>query len=116
MKTREYLLLAAVLTTSITAWGQTNRTAVGSTATNFNGTAISPTELVAPPISTNALQRPRAAHIRTSGVLPMIRRTKNPLQLINPLAPASYGGIPGSEMDNFVSGSPGGVALFRLEF
>ena len=46
----------------------------------------------------------------------MIWQTRKPWQLLNPFAPASYGGVPGIDTGLYVAGQPGGAAFFRLEY
>ena len=58
----------------------------------------------------------RSTHVQYSGVLPSAKRAKNPLQLINPFAPARYGtGMETVSVDP-ITGRAAGVALFRVEF
>jgi hypothetical protein len=55
-------------------------------------------------------------NVSYSGVLPMLARTDNPLQLINPAAPARYGnGFDNVTIDP-VTRRADGIAFFRINF
>ncbi len=72
-------------------------------------------ELLTQPLKPNTIQGLNPA-ITYSGVIPQVVKSDNPLQLINPFAPARYG----SGMDNLdrdiVTGKERGLKLFSLGF
>lgn len=72
-------------------------------------------ELLGPPAGPNTIPGLNPT-ITYSGVIPQAVKTDNPLQLINPFAPAEYG----SGMDNLdhdiVTGKENGLKLFSLGF
>ena len=51
-----------------------------------------------------------------SGVAVQATRTRNVLQLINPLAPASYGSASGNTAHDPVTERPEGIKLFSIAF
>jgi hypothetical protein len=55
-------------------------------------------------------------HVSFTGVLPKLRRAENPLQLINPLAPASYGNGYDNVVINPRTGEMEGIAAFAIKF
>ncbi len=52
----------------------------------------------------------------SDGVIPKIKRTANPLQLINPLAPAEYGNAFDNVAVNPATGRPEGIHIFAIKF
>jgi hypothetical protein len=65
---------------------------------------------------TETAQRLLGLTVRQSGVLPQLARTDNPLQLINPFAPARYGDGTDNVVFNPVTNRPEGIALFSVRF
>lgn len=60
--------------------------------------------------------RPFGLRLQYDGVLPQLRRADNPLQLINPFAPARYGSGLENLVINPISGRPEGICLFAIRF
>jgi|GEM_PF-3438275 hypothetical protein len=54
--------------------------------------------------------------LQTDGVLPQVKRADNPLQLLNPFAPAHYGSGFEHLAINPISGRAEGICLFALRF
>ena len=105
------ILLAGV--TSV-AFGQGQgqvSTTTGAVGTATNATGQVQTELGKP-------RSPRAAPlVPTEGVVQVAVRTRRPLQLINPAAPARYGsGHEHASHDPKDPGKPKGIVLFSLAF
>ena len=51
-----------------------------------------------------------------SGVAVQTAKTRNPLQLINPLAPAAYGSAGDNLAWNPATGAPAGIKIFAVQF
>jgi len=62
--------------------------------------------------------RPETPHSQnTSGVIPRVIRSGNPLQMLNPLAPARYGAAEENVLlDPDAPGKANGINLFSLSF
>ncbi|MCX6903177.1 MAG: hypothetical protein NTW03_06790 [Verrucomicrobia bacterium] len=67
--------------------------------------------------TTNQVQLSRKhPHIVCSGIAVQTATTRNPLQLINPFAPAAYGSGEANTLRNPLSGRPEGLKLFSIGF
>ena len=109
MKTK---ILIACLATGLLTLGQAVR-AAGSPASTPSHTASFEHSHHA-----SEAQRPATffAH-DTSGVIPRAIRGGNPLQMLNPLAPAKYGTAEENVLlDPDVPGKPNGIKLFSISF
>jgi hypothetical protein len=65
---------------------------------------------------TSTLNKAFGIGVNYTGVLPQLRRADNPLQLINPFAPARYGNGYDNVSINPLTGRPEGIALFAIRF
>ena len=72
-------------------------------------------ELLAP-AKPNTIQNPYNSAITYSGIIPQAIKTDNPLQLINPFAPMSYGNGADNLDRDIVTGRPNGLKFFSLGF
>ena len=62
------------------------------------------------------LNRLFGVNVQTTGVVPMALKARNPLQLINPLAPAEYGNGFDNTTEDPQSGRPKGISIFGIKF
>ena len=100
---------------ALAAWAQTNRLEQARPATS-PVPATSPSQGAFNAQSTNTTAAIRVAPRRYTGVVPKIRRAENPLQLINPFAPAEYGNGWDNVAIDPATGRGTGLAIVRIEF
>jgi hypothetical protein len=65
---------------------------------------------------TRTLSRVFGVNLQYEGLLPQIKRADNPLQLINPFAPARYGNAFDNVAVNPVTGRAEGIKIFAVKF
>jgi hypothetical protein len=65
---------------------------------------------------TSTLNKAFGIGVNYTGVLPQLRKADNPLQLINPFAPARYGNAFDNVSVNPLTGRPEGIVLFAIRF
>jgi hypothetical protein len=105
------LLLGLLSLLNCSSWGQTNQAEIPkqNVATPKSTTTIP----IAPPRGTNQIVRKQITY---SGALVQVYKADNPLQLINPFAPASYGSGHANLSIDPVTKKPGGIALLSINF
>ena len=62
------------------------------------------------------LNRLFGVDVQTTGVVPMALKSRNPLQLINPLAPAAYGKGFDNTTEDPHTGRRKGISIFGIKF
>jgi hypothetical protein len=76
-------------------------------------TKTRPLTLVLTPERPNEIVGPRFSY---SGILVQLFKTRNPLELINPFAPAQYGLASDNTAWNVIDGTPAGLKIFSIGF
>lgn len=108
MKT--FIVLLAMAVASV-AWAQT-----GPAGQEFKTVPkVANPEVLTPPLKPNTIQGANPA-VTFSGIIPQAVKTRNPLQLINPFAPASYGNAADNLDRDIITGRPNGLKFFSLGF
>jgi hypothetical protein len=108
MKT--FIVLLA-MTVATAAWAQT-----GPTGQEFKTVPkVANQEALTPPLKPNTIQSANPA-VTYSGIIPQVIKTDNPLQLINPFAPASYGNAADNLDRDIITGRPNGLKFFSMGF
>jgi hypothetical protein len=103
---------------SLTVWGASVAMAQTSPPGEIYKTVpkVPSTEALAPPLKPNTIQNSNNSAITYSGIIPQAIKTDNPLQLINPFAPMSYGNGADNLDRDMVTGRPNGLKFFSLGF
>jgi hypothetical protein len=65
---------------------------------------------------TSTLNKAFGIGVNYTGVIPQLMKADNPLQLINPFAPARYGNAYDNVSINPLTGRPEGIAIFAIRF
>ncbi len=116
------VLLGLISIPHCSLWAQTNQVDIPkqnvptpkSTATIPIAPSTTTTTIpIAPPQGTNRIVRKQITY---SGALIQLYKTDNPLQLLNPFAPASYGSGYANLSIDPVTKKPAGIALFSINF
>jgi hypothetical protein len=105
------LLVAFFSLLNCSSWAQTNQAEIPKqNVVTPKSTATIP---IVPPRGTNQIVRKQITY---SGALVQVYKTDNPLQLINPFAPASYGSGYANLSIDLITKKPQGIALFSVNF
>lgn len=112
------VLLAVSGAAVATSLAQTNQIEIRQPAPNISESPIISPEKVARYVrfQTSVVNRAFGINVTYSGVVPMLYRADNPLQLINPFAPARYGNGFDNVSVNPTTGRVEGVNLFAIKF
>ena len=112
------LLLSALSLAAVSTFAQTNQVEIRQGPATVTEAPIISADKVARYVrfQTEVVNRAFGISVTYSGVVPMISRTDNPLQLINPFAPARYGNGFDNVSVNPTTGRVEGINLFAIKF
>lgn len=89
---------------------------VGKEITTRYAVPAPPRSEIRMPATNNVVRWSKTPGVTYSGVVVQAARTSNPLQLINPFAPASYGHAEANLVRDPITGQPDGIKLFSIGF
>ena len=117
MKTLMLLSVMSCMAAGI-AQAQTNKVDIRQAPATLNEAPIISAEKVARYVrfQTGVVSRAFGINVSYGGVVPMLYRADNPLQLINPFAPARYGNGFDNASINPITGRIEGVNIFAIKF
>ena len=117
MKTLTLMLVVSGMAASICP-AQTNKVEIRQAPSVVSEAPIISPEKVARYVrfQTGVVNRAFGINVTYGGVVPMLYRADNPLQIINPFAPARYGNGFDNLSVNPITGRIEGVNIFAIKF
>ncbi len=109
-------LLILFATLAVTANAQPTNSPPSPSGQSIQAETVGEEQEASPTLKQSRPNEIIAGSVTYSGIAIEVKKTRNPLQLINPAAPLGYGPAEDNVARDFISGRVSGLKLFSIQF